>query len=347
MLSVENLTSAYGRIEVLHGVSIEVRVGEIVAIVGANGEGQDDVATRDLGVQPITTGGIFFSGKAIETLPAHVRVALGIVQVPEGRQLFAPLSVEDNLKLGSWSRRAVDLGSELARIYALFPVLGALRRLAAGTLSGGQQQMLAIGRALMAKPRFLLPARRRVRGRTGPAAPRASRSQRGRRHRPAIVRRRRPPGGWPAAGPGGNPGVGVGRGGQAALVGERLALPVVPVGGFVAGREGLRRVCSRRTASHLEDGRAGRAAHPPDPPGGGVGLPVAQRLGVQDRVADDGRQADRADVFDVLRHPATVAENRAGKTAHGPQTGARGTGIMEMSGSTRAASGRITPYSAK
>ncbi len=156
MLSVENLASAYGRIEVLHGVSIEVRVGEIVTIVGANGAGKTTLLRAISGVQPITAGGIFFNGKPIETLPAHVRVALGIVQVPEGRQLFAPLSVEDNLKLGSWSRRAVDLGSELARMYALFPVLGALRRSAAGTLSGGQQQMLAIARALMAKPRFLL-----------------------------------------------------------------------------------------------------------------------------------------------------------------------------------------------
>jgi len=156
VLSVENLASAYGRIEVLHGVSMEVRVGEIVAIVGANGAGKTTLLRAISGVQPITAGRIFFSGKPIETLPAHVRVALGIVQVPEGRQLFAPLSVEDNLKLGSWSRRAVDLGSELARIYELFPVLGSLRRSAAGALSGGQQQMLAIGRALMAKPRFLL-----------------------------------------------------------------------------------------------------------------------------------------------------------------------------------------------
>jgi branched-chain amino acid transport system ATP-binding protein len=108
------------------------------------------------GVQPITAGRIFFGGKPIETLPAHVRVALGIVQVPEGRELFAPLSVEDNLKLGTWSRRAVDLGSELARVYELFPVLDSLRRAPAGALSGGQQQMLAIGRALMAKPQFLL-----------------------------------------------------------------------------------------------------------------------------------------------------------------------------------------------
>jgi branched-chain amino acid transport system ATP-binding protein len=156
VLSVENVASAYGRIEVLHGVSMEVRVGEIVAIVGANGAGKTTFLRAISGVQPITAGRIFFSGKPIETLPAHVRVALGIVQVPEGRQLFAPLSVEDNLKLGTWSRRAVDLGSELARVYELFPVLGSLRLATAGTLSGGQQQMLAIGRALMAKPRFLL-----------------------------------------------------------------------------------------------------------------------------------------------------------------------------------------------
>jgi branched-chain amino acid transport system ATP-binding protein len=156
VLSVENLASAYGRIEVLHGVSLEVRAGEIVAIVGANGAGKTTLLRAISGVQPITAGRIFFGDKPIETLPAHVRVALGIVQVPEGRQLFAPLSVEDNLKLGTWSHRAVDLGAELARVYALFPVLAELRRAPAGALSGGQQQMLAIGRALMAKPRVLL-----------------------------------------------------------------------------------------------------------------------------------------------------------------------------------------------
>ncbi|HMK71565.1 MAG TPA: ABC transporter ATP-binding protein [Xanthobacteraceae bacterium] len=156
MLSVENLASGYGRIEVLHKVSLEVRDGEIVAIVGANGAGKTTLLRAISGVQPITAGSIIFGGIPIEKLPAHVRVALGIVQVPEGRQLFAPLSVEDNLKLGSWSRRAVDLDAELAGIYRLFPVLAALRRSSAGTLSGGQQQMLAIGRALMAKPRVLL-----------------------------------------------------------------------------------------------------------------------------------------------------------------------------------------------
>jgi branched-chain amino acid transport system ATP-binding protein len=104
---------------------MEVRVGEIVAIVGANGAGKTTLLRAISGVQPITAERIFFSGKPIETLPAHVRAALGIVQVPEGRQPFAPLSVEDNLKLGTWSRRAVDLGSELARVTTTKVVNGA------------------------------------------------------------------------------------------------------------------------------------------------------------------------------------------------------------------------------
>jgi branched-chain amino acid transport system ATP-binding protein len=156
MLSVENLRSGYGRIEVLHGVSIEVRTGEIATLVGANGAGKTTLLRAISGVQPITGGSIRLEDRPIEKLPSHARVALGVTQVPEGRQLFAPLSVEDNLKLGAWSRRGVDLAGEIARIYALFPMLDPMRKTPAGALSGGQQQMLAIGRALMARPCLLL-----------------------------------------------------------------------------------------------------------------------------------------------------------------------------------------------
>ncbi len=156
MLSAENLTSGYGRIEVLHGISIEVRAGEIVSLIGANGAGKSTLLRAISGIQPINAGEIIYDGKRIDRMPAHERVALGIAQVPEGRQLFAPLSVDDNLRLGAWPRRKHGVESDLDRIYALFPMLASRRREPAGTLSGGQQQMLAIGRALMAKPRLLL-----------------------------------------------------------------------------------------------------------------------------------------------------------------------------------------------
>ena len=144
MLSVEKLTCAYGRIEVLHGASVEVRAGEVVALLGANGAGKTTLLRAISGVQAIAQGSIRFDGNAIEALPGHARVALGIIQVPEGRQLFAPLSVEDNLKLGAWSRRSAGTTSVIERVFAMFPALGEMRKLPAGALSGGQQQMLAI-----------------------------------------------------------------------------------------------------------------------------------------------------------------------------------------------------------
>jgi len=156
MLSIENLTSAYGRIEVLHGIYMEIRTGEIASLIGANGAGKTTLLRAISGVQPITSGDIRLEGRSIASLQSHARVALGISHVPEGRQLFAPLSVEDNLKLGAWSRPASEAASELARVYALFPMLAKMRQMPAGALSGGQQQMLAIGRGLMAKPRLLL-----------------------------------------------------------------------------------------------------------------------------------------------------------------------------------------------
>ena len=156
MLSVENVRSAYGRIEVLHGVTLHVDAGEIVTLIGANGAGKTTLMHAVSGVQPITGGTIRFEGRPIEQLPAHARVAAGISQVPEGRQVFDPLSVLDNLRLGAWSRRSGHLREDIARVRLLFPMLEALWEKPAGTLSGGQQQMLAIGRALMARPRLLL-----------------------------------------------------------------------------------------------------------------------------------------------------------------------------------------------
>ena len=156
MLSVEDVRSGYGRIEALHGVSIDIAAGEIVTLLGANGAGKTTLIRAICGVQPISAGRIRFENRQLEDLPAHARVALGIAQVPEGRQVFAPLSVEDNLKLGAWTRRGARLDAELASVYELFPMLTANRHISAGMLSGGQQQMLAIGRALMAKPRLLL-----------------------------------------------------------------------------------------------------------------------------------------------------------------------------------------------
>ncbi len=160
MLKVDKLVSRYGRIEVLHGVSLDVREGEIVTLIGANGAGKTTLLRAISGVQPIAAGTIMFNDNKIDRLRPHLRVQRGIAQVPEGRQVFAPLSVEDNLKLGAWSRRDLDFpadtAGDLEAVYAMFPALAEKRAIAAGSLSGGQQQMLAIGRALMARPKLLL-----------------------------------------------------------------------------------------------------------------------------------------------------------------------------------------------
>ena len=156
MLRVEGLRSSYGRIEAVKGVDLEVGAGEIVALVGSNGAGKTTLLRAISGVQPITGGRILYEGKPIETLAPHARVALGVVQVPEGRQVFAPLTVEDNLRLGAFRRGRDETSVTLGEVYALFPVLAEKRALPAGGLSGGQQQMLAIGRAMMARPRLLL-----------------------------------------------------------------------------------------------------------------------------------------------------------------------------------------------
>jgi branched-chain amino acid transport system ATP-binding protein len=156
VLSVENLTSRYGRIEVLHGVSLEVAEGEIVTLVGSNGAGKTTLLRVISGIQPAAGGTIRFAGQRIDRFTAHRRVRCGIAQVPEGRQVFAPLTVDDNLRLGAVTRRDREVAASLDEIYATFPALAEKRRVAAGALSGGQQQMLAIGRALMARPRLVL-----------------------------------------------------------------------------------------------------------------------------------------------------------------------------------------------
>ncbi|ALK08257.1 ABC transporter ATP-binding protein [Blastochloris viridis] len=156
MLEVGGLVSAYGRIEALHGVSLHVRTGEVVALVGANGAGKTTLLRAISGVQPIRRGTIRFAGEAIETLPAHRRVARGLAQVPEGRHVFKPLSVLDNLVLGAYRRGKADAAASLEHVFELFPVLKERRHQHAGALSGGQQQMLAMGRALMSRPKLLL-----------------------------------------------------------------------------------------------------------------------------------------------------------------------------------------------
>ena len=156
MLVVDNLSSRYGRIEVLHGLSLEVKQGEIVTLVGSNGAGKTTLLRAISGVQPMSGGSVKFLGQPLDRLAPHVRVAQGIVQVPEGRQVFAPLSVEDNLKLGAWSRKDGEVATDIEGVYATFPVLAEKRQLPAGALSGGQQQMLAMGRALMARPKLIL-----------------------------------------------------------------------------------------------------------------------------------------------------------------------------------------------
>lgn len=155
MLEIRGLKSAYGRIEVIHGVDLEIRQGEIVALIGANGAGKTTLLRAISGVQPVMAGEITLEGGTIAKASAHARVEAGIVQVPEGRQVFRPLSVEDNLILGSYRRRKAP-AQDIERIYAMFPILKEKRHQAAGGLSGGQQQMLAIGRAIMGDPKLLL-----------------------------------------------------------------------------------------------------------------------------------------------------------------------------------------------
>jgi len=157
LLTLDRVEAGYGPIHVLKGVSLRVAAGEIVALIGANGAGKSTLLRATSGLLPLRSGAITFAGENLARVPAHALVARGLAQVPEGRRVFARMSVLENLQLGAYTRpdpRIIADGIE--RAFALFPILKERRAQPAGTLSGGEQQMLAIGRALMCQPRLLL-----------------------------------------------------------------------------------------------------------------------------------------------------------------------------------------------
>jgi branched-chain amino acid transport system ATP-binding protein len=156
LLKVSGLESSYGRIKALKGLNLEVRRGETVALVGANGAGKTTFLRTLSGVQPMGAGEVWFDGEDVSHVRSDQRMRRGICHSPEGRQVFGPLSIEDNLRLGAYTQPKPYLSHDLERVYTMFPILKEKRQLPAGTLSGGQQQMLAIGRALMGRPKLLL-----------------------------------------------------------------------------------------------------------------------------------------------------------------------------------------------
>ena len=156
MLTLEKVTAGYHRLQILHEVSIAVNEGEIVSIVGANGAGKTTTLNTIAGLVKPSSGSITFAGKPAGGRRPSDLVQDGLVLVPEGRALFGSLSVEENLQMGGWSRDRADFTSSLGEVFELFPILRERRAQVAETFSGGQQQMLAIGRALMAKPKLLM-----------------------------------------------------------------------------------------------------------------------------------------------------------------------------------------------
>ncbi|MEE0967533.1 MAG: ABC transporter ATP-binding protein [Bacilli bacterium] len=156
MLKVENINVHYGVINAIKNVSFEVNQGEIVALIGANGAGKTSTMHAVSGLLKITDGCIQFMDEDISKLPAHKIVAKGLAQVPEGRRIFSQLTVEENLEMGAYLRTDNKVNDDLENIYKRFPRLKERKNQQAGTLSGGEQQMLAMGRALMSKPKLLL-----------------------------------------------------------------------------------------------------------------------------------------------------------------------------------------------
>ena len=156
MLLVEGLRARYGRIEVLHGLDLSVNSGEIVTVIGANGAGKTTLLRCLSGVHPVASGAITFRGETLTKVPSHRRLARGLAQSPEGRQIFTNLTVEENLRLGAYLFHDDRVAKDMEDAFQMFPVLREKRNLPAGGLSGGQQQMLAMARALMGRPSCLL-----------------------------------------------------------------------------------------------------------------------------------------------------------------------------------------------
>jgi branched-chain amino acid transport system ATP-binding protein len=158
MLTINDLRVCYGSLEVLHGVSLNVPAGQIVTLIGANGAGKSTILRTVSGLLKARSGQITFEGKAIQNLPAHKIVATGLSQVPEGRMIFANLTVRENLQMGAYLRtgQKEKVRQDMDTVFNVFPRLKEREKQLAGTLSGGEQQMLAIGRALMSSPRFLM-----------------------------------------------------------------------------------------------------------------------------------------------------------------------------------------------
>ncbi len=157
-LEIKDLRVHDGKIEAIKGVSVVVNQGEIVTLIGANGAGKTTILKTISGLRPVSSGSITFDGEDLSKIPAHKRVDLGISQVPEGRGIFPGMTVLENLEMGKFNRkdRKAEMDEDLDRIYTLFPRLKERVSQAGGTLSGGEQQMLAMGRALMARPKVLL-----------------------------------------------------------------------------------------------------------------------------------------------------------------------------------------------
>lgn len=157
MLEVKNLKVHYGVIQAIKGISFEVNEGEVIALIGANGAGKTTTLQTITGMLKPSEGEIFFEGQDIVKVPGHKIVSMGMAHVPEGRRVFAELSVYENLKLGAYTRKDKnEIAESLAKVYKSFPRLEERKNQLAGTLSGGEQQMLAMGRALMSKPKIIL-----------------------------------------------------------------------------------------------------------------------------------------------------------------------------------------------